>query len=304
MPNRPVAAVLCTAVAVLVGACSPSAPPTTPETAEPSAGPTTRTPVRTPRPPGPLWSYLEQVNADSDANRAERHRQSEDLIAACMADEGFEYWPREELEWDPWEQYTLEYAQQYGYGGTSNVPAPTLNESDRKNQEYLESLSAAARKAYETAYMDVSDPEAPTGCAQDAQVTAYEDSNWEADPAFADLNAEFRAWIFEMLEDPRMTEAATEWSACMAEAGYDVATPDDAQEGLSTPMPDGTLSREITPDSDEQEIATAVADLTCQLETDYQTSMLAAQHAMEQEFVDAHRDQLEALVDAHAFEQD
>lgn len=136
------------------------------------------------------------------------------------------------------------------------------------------------------------------------QPTAYKESNGEADPAFADLNAEFRAWIFEMLEDPRMTEAARAWSACMAEAGYDVATPDDAQEGLATPMPDGTLSREITPDADEQEIATAVADLTCQLETDYQTSMLAAQHAMEQEFVDAHRDQLEALVDAHALDQD
>ena len=40
-----------------------------------------------------------------------------------------------------------------------------------------------------------------------------------------------------------------------------------------------------------------------QLETDYQTSMLAAQHVMEQEFVDAHREQLEALVDAHALEQ-
>ena len=103
---------------------------------------------------------------------------------------------------------------------------------------------------------------------------------------------------------PRMTEAATEWSACMADAGYDVATPDDAQESLSTPDANGVLGREITPESDEQEIATAVADFTCQLETDYQTSMLEAMHEMEQEFVDAHRAQLEAMVDAHALEQD
>ncbi|MDQ0373081.1 hypothetical protein [Cellulomonas humilata] len=304
MAHRLLAVVVAATLAMLVGACSPSAG-TTPDAAEPSAHPTTRTPVRTPAPPGPLWSYLEQVNADSETNKAELHRQSEDVIAACMADEGFEYWPRELDEWDEWEQYTLEYAQQYGYGGTSTVPEPELSASDRKNKEYLESLSAGARKEYERAMLDMSDPDVPTGCAEDARVAVYRDSNWQEDPAFADLHAAFEAWIFEMLEDARMTEAATEWSACMADAGYDVATPDDAQQSLyGPPDADGAASREITPESDEQEIATAVADLTCQLETDYQTSMLAAQHVMEQEFVDAHREQLEALVDAHALEQD
>jgi hypothetical protein len=152
--------------------------------------------------------------------------------------------------------------------------------------------------------LDTSDPDAPTGCAEDARVAVYGDSSWQEDPAFADLHAEFETWLFAMLEDPRMTAAATEWSACMADAGYDVATPSDAQESLFETDANGGLSREITPESDEREIATAVADLTCQLETDYQTSMLAAQHEMEQEFVDAHREQLEALVDAHALEQD
>ena len=143
MAHRLLAALL---AALLLGACTPPTD-TSPEKAEPSAHPTTRTPVRTPAPPGPLWSYLEQVNADSETNKAELHRQSEDLIAACMADEGFEYWPREQaVEWDEWEQYTLEYAQQYGYGSTSNVPEPELSESDLKNEEYRESLSASARK--------------------------------------------------------------------------------------------------------------------------------------------------------------
>ncbi|WP_315098020.1 hypothetical protein [uncultured Cellulomonas sp.] len=187
--------------------------------------------------------------------------------------------------------------QQYGYGSISRTPpAPEPSGSERKNEEFVQSLSANARMAYDRAMVDMSDMDHPGRCAEDARAAVYQENNWQEDPAFADLYAVFEAWIFEMLEDPRMTEAATAWSACMAEAGYDVATPDDAQMSTS--------NGEITPESDQQEIATAVADLTCQLETDYQTSMLAAQHAMEQEFVDLHREQLEALVDAHALEQD
>ncbi|KQR16829.1 hypothetical protein [Cellulomonas sp. Leaf334] len=299
MPHRRRAVVVVATLAVLVGGCTPSAPWTTPGTAEPSASTTTRTPVRTPRPPGPLWSYLEQVDAVSQENEARMHRESEDVIAECMADEGFEYWPREQpAEWDESEQYTLEYARQYGYGSTTTVPEPELSEADRKNEEYRRSLSASAATTYDQAMWDHTDSEGnPAGCTQDAWVAVYQESNWQEDPAFADLHAQFEAWLVAMLQDPRMTEAATDWSACMAEAGYDLATPSDAQDSV---MGNGV----VTPERDAKEIDTAVADLTCQLETDYQTSMLAAQHVMEQEFVDAHRDQLEALVDAHALEQD
>ncbi|NUU18244.1 hypothetical protein HP550_13385 [Cellulomonas humilata] len=297
MPHRARAGVLAAMLAVLVGACSPQ--PDTAETAGPSVSPTTRTAAQGPRPPGPLFSYLQQVGADGEADRVEREKRVEELVAACMADEGFEYWPRGPApEWDEWEQFTLEYAQQYGYGSTTTVPPPDTTEPADPNEEYLESLSSSARTAYDQAMWDFSDPENPGGCAGDAQTTVYQDGRWEEDPAFAELHAQYETWLFAMLEDPRMTEAATEWSACMADAGYDVATPSDAQESLSG----GSSGVIITPEVQKREIDTAVADLTCQIETDYQTSMLAAQHVMEQEFVDAHREELEALVEAYALD--
>ena len=123
MPHRAPAGVLAAMLAVLVGACSPQ--PDTAETAGPSVSPTTRTAAQGPRPPGPLFSYLQQVGADGEADRVEREKRVEELVAACMADEGFEYWPREPSpEWDEWEQFTLEYAQQYGYGSSTTGPTP------------------------------------------------------------------------------------------------------------------------------------------------------------------------------------
>ena len=85
------------------------------------------------------------------------------------------------------------------------------------------------------------------------------------------------------------------WSACMSEAGHDVASPDEAEQQASAAVTFITDDPEVQ----EAEIALAVADLTCRDSTGYTESTRAAWHTLQQEFVDAHRDQLEALVAAH-----
>ncbi|HEY0187643.1 MAG TPA: hypothetical protein VGC67_09165 [Cellulomonas sp.] len=119
-----------------------------------------------------------------------------------------------------------------------------------------------------------------------------------------------------------------EWSGCMAEAGFaDLTTVDDAQQELYTgwstvqgwsdpeytalaeswdwgARPDGPPAPEpdaaAVADFTAKEIAQAVADLGCQDQIDYSSRALAIDHADQQEFVDQHRDELEAWVEAAA----
>ena len=119
--------------------------------------------------------------------------------------------------------------------------------------------------------------------------------DWASDPTFADLHADYEEWIFASLDDPRVHAGDAAWSACMAEAGHDVATPDEAELQASAAVTFITDDPEVQ----EAEIALAVADLTCRDSTGYTETTRAAWHTLQQEFVDAHRDQLEALVAAH-----
>ena len=83
----------------------------------------------------------------------------------------------------------------------------------------------------------------------------------------------------------------------MSEAGYDAASPDQAELQAATAA---TRSLPDDPEVQEAEIALAVADLTCRGSTGYTESTRAAWNILQQEFVDAHRDQLDALVASHS----
>ena len=262
MPHR-TALLLALAAATLVAGCAQA----TAEVLPPAVPPVER-PV-----PGPLWAYLDQV----DARLATQV--NEERTRTCVADAGFTYWPDDpnnELTQD-----TLPFARRWGYGGLS-IPAAT---SADHNAAYVRTLSPQDRERYDAtlAACSVAPVEAPA-------------EDWQVDPDFADLHADLEAWVLAVIDDPRVHVADAAWSACMADAGHDVGSPDGAEDQAAAATEGGVFP---TPEVQDAEIALAVADLTCRASTGYEESTRAAWHAVQQEFVDAHRGQLDALVAAH-----
>jgi hypothetical protein len=189
------------------------------------------------------------------------------------------YWPDDlnhELTQD-----TLPFARAWGYGGLSIPTASTAE----LNAAFVRSLSGADRERYDAALADCA-----TGDVEEPA------KGWQDDPDFAGLDEAYVEWALGSVDDPRVHVADEPWSACMTEAGYDVGSPDEAEEQAAAATDGGTFPG---PEVQQAEIALAVADLTCRASTGYTEATRAAWHAVEQEFVDAHRDQLEALVAAH-----
>lgn len=190
----------------------------------------------------PLEAYLNEIFGESewdpdapDPTRA----QVEELVAACMAEVGFEYHPMVELPSyvtiSPQPQ-TLEDAEEFGYGlsiewggpgtGTGRWPAsPQETLAEAANREYAESLSPAARAEYYEALMGTEgaalqedyDPATDGGCYGRAG-TEVERTIWPTE--FAEVIDAMHQVYWQVEEDPRVTDARRAWGPCMAEAGY------------------------------------------------------------------------------------
>lgn len=210
---------------------------------------------------GPKLGAIDQLWQDSsgdydqDAANAEQMK-VEELVAECMAKEGFEYTPvayssmnggavampagddGTELEWG-----TLEFAKKYGYGQTTNPwgdqavdePSDGGQEWVDPNQEYLESMTETEMTAYQTAlygvqpnFTDDADWENwnPTweeqGCYGAAQHEVYPEMMGGSDDEneWADIEAEMQTMYESLESDPRISEAVADWASCMADAGY------------------------------------------------------------------------------------
>lgn len=176
----------------------------------------------------------------------ERMREVEDLVADCMAGEGFEYTANvvDPNEWlSPWiEAQDLppdEFAEQYGYGiSTMHYSEIEQELPPDPNQEYRESLSDEAEGAYERALYGDREarsftagedppPVEARGCYGIASFEVYgEDSlgpvEKGADPwaEFEDLLYDINSLGHEIHADPRLEAAGQAWLSCMAEAGY------------------------------------------------------------------------------------
>ena len=99
------------------------------------------------------------------------------------------------------------------------------------NAAFVRTLSGPDRDRYDAALADC----APADVEEPAQ-------SWRADPAFADLDVEISSWVLATVDDPRVHVADASWSACMAEAGYDVGSPDEAEEQAAAATRGGTFS--------------------------------------------------------------
>lgn len=272
----------------------------------------------------PLQKEFEGLSAltamseeEQQQQMADQTRRVEDLVAECMAEQGFDYQPNTGMVDEIMTALEgsadgLEYAQQYGYGiNTQNEEASSETASD-PNAEAYEAMSEAERAAWDEALygemLEVSDEEVSAtefdwesaGCYGVAQQQVYEVESDDGailtiaqQPQFAELMMAMGSLYMGGSSDPALVELNQEWSDCMADAGYsDLAAPEDALASIaSSTETDEAKLREL-------EIATATADYTCQESVDYDNRSLQVQFAAEEKFIEDYREDIDAFVAA------
>jgi hypothetical protein len=157
-------------------------------------------------PSSPLSEYLEAIwgsdlsPKEQQREFEERQKKTEELVAQCMADEGFEYTPNiqdsswvgsDDLIWEPDDR---EWVAQYGYGYVNSPQPPTPEEEqvyEDPNQDYVDGLSMSEQNAYYVALYGETNGEEEydwktAGCMGAAQQEVSPDPT--SDERFADLN--------------------------------------------------------------------------------------------------------------------
>jgi hypothetical protein len=209
---------------------------------------------------------------------------TEAAIAACMSDAGFEYVPIDPVTFREAMSSLAavpglsdeEFVSQYGYGFSTLPPVQSFGAGD-ENRQIFEDLSEQDKVAYERELwgdnteatfvfmLENEDFEGAGGCTKAAieEVFTEEQRNPNFENPF-DLQVE---------QDPRYQAAIEEWSACMAEAGYDYESPEDAEDellerynDLTRGAPPETLEgadQEALAELQGEERAIAGADLVC-----------------------------------------
>lgn len=204
---------------------------------------------------------------------------------------------------------------------------------DDPNWEYQQELSPAAQQEYQKALWGDWEAVEPDedgsievgpgelgGCHNEAQEEVYGFGDAEAEQErFADLWQAMETLQERVQADTRVADAKRDWSACMAEAGYSGMEDSwdgqervherqselhqwDAPPGARPTVrpgetPDSSMFREPDPDALEQlrefELEIAWADFTCRQEYDVEQAEQEVRFALEEEFVEDHRELLE-----------
>ncbi|WP_066582454.1 hypothetical protein [Cellulomonas timonensis] len=278
---------------------------------------------------GPLQEYMKPVtSAYDDVDYEKLQVEQENIVAACMQEAGFEYTPREvsgsSFEWDEdLEWGSEEFAEKHGYGysiGSESEDGEEAVQVD-PNADYVAAMSESEQAAYWEALWGPEQPEAldeeaettwdwtTAGCNGKASNETYGStmSAYE-DPAFVELQDEIGTLYEKVASDPKLTALDAEWSDCMNEAGFDFAKVPDAATSISdaysalweSAAPDGSTDKAAETELREKEMSTAIADAKCQTKVGYQKTTREVQFALEQEFVDAHKAELDAWIEQYA----
>ena len=196
--------------------------------------------------------------ANAEQQYLQQERDAQEKIAACMAEQGFEYIPYVQSQ----DQGGFsgpaseeEFVAQYGFGiATTLLEDQRMGEMDEAemaaeaakdpNNAIVEAMTDVERDAYYAALYgeqpDI-DPESmteeeinaayesfqPTGC----QSTAYEGAfDQGAAQEFYEQFGPLMEDLYGGLEsDPRIAALESEWSSCMAEKGYDFTDRNDVE---------------------------------------------------------------------------
>lgn len=231
---------------------------------------------------------------------------------------------------DPAEQYgTVEYAQKYGYGmytgEDENVSSEDEEQVENPNDAIVNQMSDSERESYYIALYgdssDITEEEAETyeydwtkvGCSGKAQHETDLDNSaspyttLSEDPQWAELISEADDLWEKAEQDSEMTSLISEWANCMADSGISgVKSPDGVYDLISEKMDElyqpsssdsGTDNYdEIKPELAAYEISIAVPDATCKKKLDYDNKNNEIYNRIQQEFVDANKDKIEALI--------
>ena len=293
----------------------------------------------------PLGTYTTALYGDIDREKFEAQQaEVEELVAACMKEEGFEYLPNTQngggvvMSSDDMEdRETEEWVASNGYGMIQSAEQMAEQQAQSEelvdpNAEYTASLSESEQAAfYETLYGP--GPSEEEMEAMEAGDGSYE-YNWETagcqgaaqnevqggaqdaynDPKFAGLFEKMNELYTKAMEQPAVKELDAKWADCMADAGYSEFTSkseammsiSDAQnefyenqefDETGTPIaPDEAAMEELR----QKEIDLALADFRCSEKLDYMQKSLEAQFALETQFVEDNKSELDALLAEYA----
>lgn len=279
--------------------------------------------------PGPAEAYLDTALGVTRESAAEASLRMEESIATCMSKEGFDYVPDasgyhlvDTEGWDP-PPGTREFAERYGYGYAS-VPEGARSVSTsgpNTNEAMVAAMSPQEQEEYERALWGAAtDPAGDDGSSGEPALggcfLAARDEVWgsrETDQVRAGLEDDIERIDKEAAPmDPAVQKAAADWSACMAEAGQPgYATPSDAQDeawdrwmalndaiGADPSLGEVTETGDVAGQAElaAQEAAVATADWDCRADVGYDTAWRATRDRLQQEYVDAHRAELDAWV--------
>lgn len=285
-----------------------------------SGEPSTAAPdPQTPPPLGPLELYLGgAAGARTQGEVAAELAEREDAVAACMADEGFEYTPvvmvpgSFEASDGPL-RGTREFAERYGYGLWQNPEIEpgqfTYMLDESANNAYRASLTPEAQAAYDVALMghgtDLGDGTTSydgRGCTELTEVRESAEAEY-----LRGVQAEVSDYLQSLWDghDPALAEIDAAWASCMRDAGYDDGSPQAAERRLLDEMlavfdaaPDAPVAADTIEAGAAAERRVALADQDCRDATDWTARRRAVEHELQKEYLAAHRADLDALVAA------
>lgn len=277
---------------------------------------------------GPASAYVDLVlDVTTEATEQQTMRYQE-AVAACMAEAGFEYLPTlsgllfiDESALDP-PRDSREYAEQYGYGYGSRPDGAgaITSHGSNPNDEIVAAMSESEVDEYYLVrdgtwfedYLAAGSPEdfekdwTRSGCDGRAEHEVY-DSGPDTDPTYLALKDEIDRIDAEIVPThPDVVAADAAWSECMADAGFPgyARQPDAAEQVRERSDALSRMGGAIGPDGKTgsereeipREIPLATADWDCTDEVGYDDVVARVSNAAQQEYVDAHRDELDAWV--------
>ena len=225
---------------------------------------------------GVLEALFEAAEAESfsSGTDAAQSMRVEELIAECMADEGFEYVPVDYSDlwgWQTAEEVpdygTLEYAKSYGYGVTTGPGDDEAFDVEwtNPNDAIRDALSANELEAYLDRLWG-NDPRGvgpegtalpwqEQGCQGWAEHEVYghamrgslDDESWEWNSLVQEIERVFSA----LDTHPDVGAAAAGWSDCVADAGYPGFTAVPEAEASVSDRYDALLSGDVPQDPAE-----------------------------------------------------
>lgn len=238
------------------------------------------------------------------------------------------------VSFDDYKPNDREWVSKYGYGMV-NSPGreegqgggPSAPPED-PNATYLESLSPAEQQAYNEAMWGKMDDQPVNdsgdaepwdwrkgGCQGAAQHEVYgRNSEIFQGKEFQALFESINELYTSVSQSAQMTDLNSAWAKCMDQAGHGgFKNPGEASSSISELLneyyenmfsenPDPKFGTPDDPEfakiGTEKEIPLALADLDCRVETDFSNQEMKARFEAEKQFIEDHRQELDALVAA------